>query len=155
MVSKCQEMLEWQVSSPCLTPLLEDLINCKCHHSHFSGASSETCSRRAQWRKVESFPLLPSWCPSPSLHFRELGMLLRAVFQGNILLGNVSFNIFKIEGHQIIWSVVSPWTILLPCLQGEAEMDWYWAPGIANSRHPTSFSCAEYRGALWVARISL
>ena len=113
------------------------------------------CSRRVQWRKVESFPLLPSWCPSPSLHFRELGMLLRAVFQGNILLGNVSFNIFKIEGHQIIWSVVSPWTILLPCLQGEAEMDWYWAPGIANSRHPTSFSCAEYRGALWVARISL
>lgn len=147
-------MLEWQVSSPCLTPLREDLINCKCHHSRFSGAGSERCPRRAQWLKVESFPLLlPDVLPLAYISV-NLACCLE-LFSKGILLGNVSFNIFKIQGHQIMWSVVPPWTILHPCLQGEAEMDWYWAPRIANSCHPTSFSCAECRGTLWVARISL
>lgn len=80
------------------------------------------CRLRSMPRKepVLGGKMLPpsSWLPSSELHFYELGMLLRAVFKG-IRLRNIFLCVLKLS--DITCFLVSPWTILSPCLKGEAE----------------------------------
>lgn len=109
-------MLEWQASSLCLTPLLEDLINCKYHHSHFSGGDSERCPGRSWFWEVKCSP--PSGFPSQLTVLRMWHVSLRAVLKNT--LGKSSLHLLT-EWHQIICSVFSPWIAPLTCLKGDSE----------------------------------